>query len=106
MSVKARILAGVVVVLATTSVSPLIAAPRPDRSDRWGQPTPSVAAVIARAGVTDVTTELRDLVFVVSADRDHSYATQRTAIRACHAQRYAQARDNVLNGRAQPLRSC
>lgn len=106
MSAKACILVGVVVVLATTSASPLIAEPRPARSDLRQQPNPSVAAVVARAGVTDVTMELRDLVFVVSADREDGYAAQRAAIRACHAGRYAQARDTVLTGRATPLRSC
>ncbi|HEY0650624.1 hypothetical protein [Phenylobacterium sp.] len=69
------------------------------------RPTPTVAAVLARAGVADETTELRHLIGDAAAPAaDH--AAQRAAIRACHAERYATARDNVLTGRATPLRSC
>jgi hypothetical protein len=50
---------------------------------------------------------LRDLVsFGVTADDPTAYAERRAAIRACHAERYATARDNVLAGRSAPLRDC
>ena len=70
--------------------------------------TVTVSTVLTRSGAEAGTPELRVLLETATASIDvaESYAAQRTAIRACHAERYAQARDNVLTGRAQPLRSC
>lgn len=68
----------------------------------------SVIAVIARSGVSEQT-ELRELVAFdeyASVDGWQAYAAQRAASRACHAERYATARDHVLSGRSGPLRGC
>lgn len=68
-------------------------------------PELTVAAVLARAGVTNEAARLRDVIGETTVPVD-AYAARRAAIRACHAERYAVARENVLTGRAVPLRSC
>jgi hypothetical protein len=70
-------------------------------------PTSSIAKILDRSGAARETMALRDLVsFGVTADDPTAYAERRAAIRACHAERYATARDNVLAGRSAPLRDC
>lgn len=69
----------------------------------------SVGEILDRSGAAGETMALRDLIAFdqpASTDGAELFAAQRAAMRACHAERYAQARDNVLTGRALPLRSC
>jgi hypothetical protein len=81
---------------------------RPEPAQARPAPTSTVVEAVARSGV-DERSELRDLVAFdthISADNWQAYAEQRAAVRACHAERYATARDNVLTGRSAPLRDC
>lgn len=98
-----RTLATSLVLLAMISSWPAAAATRPARTQ--AVPAPSVAAVLTLAGVEDEGWRLRDLTGETTVPVN-SYDARRAAIRACHAERYAAARENVLTGRALPLRSC
>ena len=101
---------GTVFLIATTATS-ASAAPRPPQA-----PAPATAAapnlftILGRSGV-DSAVPLSELLQEGAAPRSADdglarYAEARAAIRACHAERYAVARENVLTGRAVPLRSC
>lgn len=97
-----------ILVLAALSASPSAAATKAAKPKGKPVATSTVAEVVARSGVNE-TMDLRDLVAFderTSAEGFAAFAEQRAAIRACHAERYAQARDNVLTGRSAPLRDC
>ena len=104
-----RTLATLLALLAVSAACPAWAATKAARPKAKPVPRSTVAEVVARAGVAGETMELRDLVTFderASADDWQAYAEQRAAIRACHAERYATAKDNVLTGRSAPLRDC
>jgi len=69
---------------------------------------PSVARVLARSGVEADAPRPDWRLAEAGADDEGAaaFAAQRAAIRACHAERYAASRENVLQGRATPLGAC
>jgi hypothetical protein len=93
----------------TATALPAAAAPRA-ATNPAAAPRPNVAAILVRSGV-DEGPLLKDLVGTAGPpapadDGAARYAEARAALRACHAERYATARDNVLAGRAAPLGAC
>lgn len=97
-----RVLATSLALTATLAALPAAAATRSGAPKP--RPAPTIAVVLAQAGAAGETTQLRHLIDATAPADD--YAAQRAAIRACHAERYATARDNVLTGRTTLLRSC
>jgi len=73
-------------------------------------PAPSVMGVLERTWLGDGAS-LREMLVAEAAPREASeapsYAEARAAIRACRAERYAAARDSLLDGRpVPPRRAC
>lgn len=92
------------IVVSLPAVADARARAVPPASKPLRAPVTSVADVLARTRPDDGPM-LRDLIDAPVAVAS-GYAARRAALRACHAGRYATARDNVLSGRTSPLRDC
>lgn len=100
------------VLAALFAVQPAAAAPArkparaPTPAAKPAPPSPTVAAILGRTWTGDGAF----LVELVSepgpVEGADGYAQARADVRACHAERYAVAQDNVLRGDLCPLRSC
>lgn len=100
-----RTLVAMLALLAVSAACPAWGAAKAAKPRAKPLPMPTVVAVLARAGVAGETVELRDLVDAPEPAAD-DFSAARATIRACHAERYAAARDNVQSGRSAPLRAC
>lgn len=104
-----RALATLLALLAVSAACPAWGATKAAKAKAKPIPKSSVAEVVTHAGADGETMALRDLVAFdrqATAEGWAWFAEQRAAIRACHGDRYATARDNVLSGRSAPLRDC
>lgn len=105
-----RTLVAILSLIAMSAASPAGAAGKSVKAkSRAPVPKSTIVDIVAWAGAGGETRLLRDLIDFDTqpAANDWAlYAQQRAAIRACHAERYATAKDNVLSGRSSPLRDC